>query len=182
MIYRFLILGLVIGSNNFAVALAFGALGQRRRLWRVVLVFGCFEFLIPLVGLWVGRQMSQRLESWAGVISPLLLAAVGVWILVQSFRDPASGERMAARMTHWRGLLLVATVLSLDNLIIGFSLGIRGTYPLLLAANIAAFSIVFTWIGIRVGAKARRQWETTVNRGSGMLLLLLAVMSWAGWI
>jgi hypothetical protein len=35
-----LILGFVIGSNNFAVALALGALGQSSRVYRVMLVFG----------------------------------------------------------------------------------------------------------------------------------------------
>ena len=42
------ILGIVIGSNNFAVALTLVALGLKGYCYRVMFVFGLFEFALPL--------------------------------------------------------------------------------------------------------------------------------------
>ncbi|WP_157668150.1 hypothetical protein [Croceicoccus marinus] len=64
-----LIFGAVIGSTNCATALAFGPLGMRVCRYRVLPVFGTFEFAPPLFGLWLGRQASSFIAEaaeWLG--------------------------------------------------------------------------------------------------------------------
>jgi hypothetical protein len=40
---KMLLLGVVIGANNFSAALALGALAQAKRLLRIVTIFAAFE-------------------------------------------------------------------------------------------------------------------------------------------
>jgi putative Mn2+ efflux pump MntP len=140
---RLLGLGGVIGANNLAAALALGALGQAERRRRIVAVFGVFEFLIPLLGIWLGRQASGAVEEHAGWLGSVLLVALGLWSIAAAMRHRRDDERLAARVTTWRGLVLLAMGLSVDNLLIGFSLGLGGTEPLLVAGTISLFSMVF---------------------------------------
>lgn len=181
-IARLAILGIVIGSNNLAAALALGALGQIERRWRIIIVFGLFEFTIPLAGIWLGRSLTRFISEQASWISTAALAGLGIWIIYTALRRERDEEALAERITTWQGLFLLAAGLSIDNLIIGISLGLGGMEPLLLAATIAAFSIAFTWLGLRLGNASRRNWEKIAEVGSGVLLLALAFASLMGWL
>lgn len=170
-----IVLGGAIGANNLAVALALGALGQWHRRWRVVGTFAVSEFTIPLVGLAIGSAVSQVLAGAGQWVGAGLLAGFGLWNL-RPDRDPRRDERLARRVTTWRGLAILAVGLGLDNLVVGFSIGIPGgVSPLALAATIAAFAVVFTLAGMRLGSEGRRRWEAVAQRGSGAVLVLLAL-------
>ncbi len=170
------LLGVVIGSNNFAAGLALGVLGQASRTWRVVLTFGAFEFGVPLLGMWLGQTVSDWIERQAGWLGIVLLAGVGAWMIWSALRHTSSDEKLARRATTWGGLTALAAGLSVDNLIIGFSLGLRRLDPLTVAATIAAFSMAFTWVGIRFGDVSRRHWERPSEILAGALLLGVAVL------
>lgn len=177
-----LVLGAVIGSNNFATALALGALGQEVRRRRIVLVFGAFEFAVPLAGLWLGRRASAAVADAADWVGPGLLALLGLWTILSAVRSRRSAEALAAQATRWGGLLALSAGLSLDNLIVGFSLGLRAMEPLALATTIALFSMGFAWLGLRLGGRARERHRRASEAATGLLLIALAAALAAGWI
>ncbi|MFN3323803.1 MAG: manganese efflux pump MntP family protein [Bryobacteraceae bacterium] len=170
----------MIGSNNFAASLALGAMGERQRRIRIAAVFGVFEFLIPLIGLWLGRQAANVLAGVFELLGPLLLAAIGAASIYSGDRGHVD-DSLGRAMTSWRGLVALAATLSLDNLVVGFALGIRES-PLKLAAYIASFAILFTFVGLHLGDAAKRKRESYAKFASGFLLILLAVALWLGWI
>lgn len=182
MILELVVLGVVIGANNFAASLALGALGQQVRRWRIVAVFGAFEFAIPLVGIWLGRHAAGLVAERAEWLGPALLAGVGAWTVAAAQRHWASGERYARLATTWRGLVVLAALLSVDNLVVGFSLGLGGASPLLLAGTIAAFAMAFALVGLKIGASARSRHERAAETAAGLLLLVLGAATWFEWI
>lgn len=181
MIIDLLVLGAVIGANNLATALALGALGQAHRRWRIVGVFALFEFVVPLIGIWLGGRVASSLEARWGWLGPALIALVGIWTLV-TIATGGDEQRLARRVASWSGLFVLAATLSVDNLVIGFSLGLGRRSPLLVASVIALFSASFAWIGLNAGRAARREWHQRAAIGSGVLLLVLAVATGLGWV
>jgi manganese efflux pump family protein len=172
-------LGAAVGANNFAVALALGALGQTTRRVRITAVFGAFEFLIPLIGLLIGRGAAVILAGAGRWIGAALLAGLALWTL----RSAAGGgdpERLARRVTTYRGLAALAAGLSIDNLLVGFALGLGSTAPLVLAGVIAAFAVGFTLIGLQLGSAGRRHLERPAQWAAGIILLVLALAVAAG--
>jgi putative Mn2+ efflux pump MntP len=174
------VLGIVIGSNNLAVALALGAHGQEQRRTRIALVFGGFEFAVPLVGIWLGATTAARIGSSAGAIGAALLIAIGGWTLVSGIRGHTDDERIADRVTTLPGLVALAAGLSIDNLLVGFSLGLDNADPLAVASTIAVFAVGFTLAGITLGAKSAQHWEQAAKIGSGVLLTGLGVATATG--
>lgn len=174
------LLGIVIGFNNFATALTLGTLGQRAMQARILTVFAVFEFGIPLVGLWLGRQASQSLTDRAEILGPALLAVLGLVTLFEATRDSRSQLLLADALTSWKGLILLAAALSVDNLVVGFSLGLTGVSPLVMATTIMIFSVAFAWIGLQIGGRGRRRYETLSEVVSGLLLIGLAYAGWSG--
>lgn len=179
---QLLLLGLVIGSNNLAIALALGALGQARFRRRITAVFAAFEFAVPLLGIWLGRAAARWVAQRASWIGSGLLIAMGLWMVAAGVRYQSHDAKIARQATTWSGLSLLATGLSLDNLVVGFSLGMGGADPLLVAATIAVFSAGFTWLGIGLGQTSRRHWEQYAKIGAGLLLIGLGVANALGWI
>jgi manganese efflux pump family protein len=176
------ILGTVIGFNNLAVAMALGSLGQNARKLRIVSVFTVFEFLVPLLGLWLGRAASGFIETTGWWISSLLLVLLGIWTIIFAFRQESKDSHLLSSMTSYRALILLAMGLSIDNLIVGFSLGLGDVIPLVLATVIALFSAVFTWIGIDLGRKLERIWENRATVLAGVLLVALGTADAVGLI
>jgi putative Mn2+ efflux pump MntP len=172
-VVELLILGVVVGSNNFAAALTLGALGQEIRRLRVAAVFGAVEFVVPLIGLWIGAAAAELIGSQARWIAAALLIGVGLLAVISGLRRKGDDERFIRLATSWSGLVLLAAGLSLDNLVVGFSLGLARAAPLLVAGTIALFSFTFTWIGISAGSHSRRHWERWAELGSGLLLMAL---------
>jgi manganese efflux pump family protein len=179
---QLVILGTVIGFNNLAVAMALGSLGQDAKKLRIVSVFTFFEFLVPLLGLWLGKASSGVIGSKVWWISSLLLVLLGIWTIIFAYRQESRDSHLLRRMTSFWGLVLLAMGLSIDNLIVGFSLGLGDVTPLVLATVIALFSAVFTWIGIDLGRKLKRIWENRATVLAGAFLVALGVADALGLI
>jgi putative Mn2+ efflux pump MntP len=177
-----LILGVVIGSNNLAVALALGALGQASRRFRVMLVFGVFEFVMPLLGIVLGAATARTIGLQTNFLGTVLLVALGLLTVIGGVRNRSHDEKLAKHVTQWRGLIVLALALSIDNVVVGFSLGIGRADPLAVATTIACFSVLFTWIGMRLGCKSRRSWEQMAKIGAGVLLVGLGAVNGMGWL
>jgi putative Mn2+ efflux pump MntP len=174
-----LAVGTVVGLNNFAVALMLGALGQRRRRWRIAGIFAGFEFTVPLIGLLLGSALANTLHDAGRLLGAALLVALGVMALRSATREVPGGgserDRVARRVTSRGGLVALAAGLTLDNLVVGFSLGLGDVEPLVLAGAIAFFATAFTLIGLEIGARGRRNFEKTARIASGLLLVALGL-------
>lgn len=179
--FELLSLGVVIGANNLAVAITLGALGHAGRMVRIAAVFGVFEFSVPLLGLLLGRSLADDLGAVGNWLAPVLLGALGLLALASAGRRQGR-PWLVDRAASLPGLVLLAGGLSVDNLLIGFTLGVRDAEPLALAAVIAAFAVVFTVLGLRAGAHGRERWQAPAEALSGLLLIVLAVAVAAGWI
>lgn len=182
MLLELLILGVVIGSNNFSVALALGALGKTSVRNRVIIIFGLFEFIVPLVGIWLGALTAKIIGEYANIIGAFILTAIGLWVIYEGFRHRSNDQALKEQVASWSSLILLGAGLSLDNLLVGFSLGLGEASPLAVASVIAIFAVLFTWLGFQLGCEARRRWERVVKIGAGVLLLLLGLASFASWL
>ena len=176
------VFGLVIGANNLTVSLTLGAIGQRKRQGRILLVFAGFEFLVPLIGVWLGQQMSVALAANTAWLSPALMAGLGVVSLFSAFGSSRDREKLARIVTSWHGLIALSAGLSVDNLVVGFGLGLVGISALAMATTVMCCSVAFAWIGLQVGHRVRRDYEAAGAAITGALLIALAGASLAGWL
>lgn len=182
MIPTLILFGLVIAANNLTVALALGAIGQRQHQGRVLLVFAGFEFFIPLIGVWLGQQMATTLVAYSDWLGPVLLVGLGLVTFITARRPRRDRQKLAQIVTSWRGLIALSAGLSVDNLIVGFGLGLGGIPPLALAATVMCFSVTFAWIGLQLGHRVQGNYEKTGTALTGILLILLAGAIWLGWL
>ena len=174
------ILGVVIALNNLSFALGFGSIGSKKYHLRIVLVFTIVEFTIPLIGLLIGSYISQFIDEYAKMIGSLILVGLGIYTIYSAFKSKKDNEEVMEYITSIKGLFLIALGLSLDNLLVGFSLGLSKVNPFMLASMIAFFSMLFTFIGLKTGRFLKITFGNYVQVASGVFLIGLGIVNYLG--
>lgn len=181
--WKLLILGVVIGSNNLAVAFAFGTMDTRPYWWRIIVVFGIFEFVIPLVGILIGQQFSTFIASYASFIGGGILVIFGLFMIYKNFKYNKKEEsNLLKKATSWLGIISLSAGLSVDNLIVGFSMGLQNFHPLTISAVIAGSSVLFTFIGLNTGKHVKHHFRKVTDTVAAFLLLLLGIATIFEWL
>ena len=147
-----------------------------------MLVFGAFEFSVPLVGVWLGASLAQLVTARTDWLGPVLLIGLGLFTLLSARVSRRDRRRMASAVTTWHGLVVLSAGLSLDNLVVGFSLGLGGIPALTLAGTILICSVTAAALGLQVGHRVQRHYDSIGAGISGALLTALGAALLAGWI
>lgn len=175
-IWQLLAFVLPLGLDSFAVSAALGASGQMRLRdkVRISAVFVVFEAGMPLIGLAAGAPLAHAIGGIADYLAAAALAAVGGWML---WPRGTGGGRNGAGLVRARAIALVGlgVSISLDELAIGFSLGLADLPVVAVIVAIAVQTFVAVQIGLFLGSRAGvwlRQWA---ERLAGLALIALAV-------
>jgi putative Mn2+ efflux pump MntP len=172
--WEILLIAVSLAMDAVAVAVAAGASGYGERLRpavRLAFHFGLFQFLMPVIGWWIGFGFARRIEQYDHWVAFMLLAGVGTHMLWEAFHpeteaplsDPTRGMRMVA--------LSVAT--SLDALAVGMSLAMVGVtiwYP---SAVIGLVTGTLALVGIQLGNRLRGRFGRSLDVVGGLILIAL---------
>jgi putative Mn2+ efflux pump MntP len=166
---------LPLGLDTFALATALGIAGlpARERL-RVTALFTGFELVMPLVGLLAGQGLGSLLGLIADYFAIALLAALGLYMLWPKREDDE--EQRLERLAGARNLaaLGLGLSISLDELAIGFTLGLlRQPLPLVVLL-IGLQALIVTQLGLRLGSRLGEKVREGAERVAGAVLVLLA--------
>lgn len=142
-----------LGLDTFVVSAAVGAgrLPVRHRL-RVALLFTLFEGGMPLVGLGLGASLSTVVGSAAEYIAIGLLVGLGFYVLFFEDEDDEQDKVGQLGTLGW-GTLLLGLSISLDELAIGFSLGLLHLPKVAALVLIAGQAFLVAQVGLRLGGR-----------------------------
>jgi len=170
-VVRLLAFVLPLGLDSFAVAAAIGAVQvttARQRL-RISLVFVVFEGGMPLIGLGLGSALARGIGPVADYLAAVAVIGVGAWMLLAGDKDE---EDRARRLTSLHGLALGVSI-SLDELAIGFSIGLAGVPGAAVIVAIAVQAFLAAQLGLAIGAKIGERWRGRAEQAAGIALILL---------
>jgi len=205
-VWEILGLAVALGLDAMSVAAAVGVRWHgARQKFRLAWHAGLLQFLMPLAGWAAGRQLAELLASWGAWLAGALVFAVGVKMLYEALQSrpgaveetveraaehaaerraaggrPASSTAKGDPTRGW-SLVVLSVATSLDALVVGFSLGLRGSGRIWWAAAVigvvaAAMSLAGVAIGKRVGAAVGRPAEV-----AGALVLMALGASFPLW-
>lgn len=171
MALKTIVLVLPLGLDTFAVAAALGIAGAsgRERL-RTSLLFAAFEGAMPLIGLALGRALGTAIAGAAEYLAVGVLGAVALHMLFAD--DEPSLARIDRRGA--RASILLGLSISLDELAIGFTLGLLRLPIVPVIALIAAQAFVLTQVGMRLGGRVGERAREGAERVAGIVLALVA--------
>ncbi len=172
-----LLVGVSVGLDNFGASTALGISGVDRNLRiRVAVIFGVFEGVMPVIGLLIGQSLAHSLGSAADPVAGTLLGLVGAYSIVMEL---TSGKPVS-RDTHdaapdTRRLVLLAGILSIDNLVIGFALGTYHVNIAVAAVTIAGISVALSLLGLEIGGRLGERLGPRSGLVGGAVLVVVGI-------
>jgi putative Mn2+ efflux pump MntP len=171
---------LPLAIDTFVLGTALGAAGvaKRERL-RTSLILTAFEAGMPVIGFLAGAGIGMAIGRWADYIAAAVLAVTGILMLrPQGDDDDEDEERKVRLLESARGwaVVVLGLSISLDELAIGFGVGLLQLPLLLLIGLIAVQAFVAAQLGMRLGSHLAERARRAAGRLAGILLLLAAVL------
>jgi len=163
---------LSLGIDTLMMSISLGVVKLKGKA-KITLVFVSAEALMPLIGLIVGKGAGQLIGHWASLIGGIVLLAIAGWLIF--FEDEEGEEEEFARsLTGWT-LLISALSISLDELAVGFSVGLVGVPIVLTIVLIALQALIFSWFGLTFGSRLKPYLGEWAEKLAGIVLGLLGL-------
>ena len=167
------ILATALSMDAFAVSIGLGAKHTDKTLSLAImagLYFGFFQGLMPLIGYLGGKEVFGWLEAYAAWIAFFLLLIIGSKMIYESFSGGI--EKDIVKITH-KVMFALAVATSIDALAAGFTLTLLDVNPFVACAIIGLTTLVFSGMGIFVGAKSGTWLESKAELFGGIVLVLI---------
>lgn len=170
---RTLALILPLSLDTFAIAAALGItrLSGSQRV-RFSLLFAAFEGGMPVIGLLIGAGLGQAIGGWSEYLAIAALAGVGAYMLFGRDEDEERVRKLAA--TRGPAVIGLGLSVSLDELAIGFSLGLLNVPIIPAIVLIAAQAFIVSRVGFALGGKVGEATREGAERLAGAVLLVIA--------
>jgi manganese efflux pump family protein len=175
-VLRLVLFVVPLGLDTFAVSAALGIAGlpKEQRL-KVSLLMSGFETAMPLVGVLVGHGLAQAIGGTADYLAATFLIGLGAFMLVA--RDEREAGTVSALVGN-RGLALagLGIGISLDELAMGFSIGLLHLSLPAAVILIGAQAFLLAQLGLRLGARLGEAARERVETLAALALLGLGVL------
>ena len=163
-----------LAMDAFSVSLAGGAALKKDIAKTAVLtglMFGFFQFAMPVIGWLVGAPISS-------IINPY-----GYWIVVALFffiggkmiYDAVKGEEEGVSLIGFKVLTLLAIATSIDALAVGISYGLIGEAIIIPSIIIGVVAFAFSFAGVLAGHKLSDVLGSKMEIFGGIVLILIGL-------
>lgn len=173
-------LGVALSMDAFSISVANGLCNQNMSRLQAILIpstFAFFQLLMPLVG-WICVKtvvsVFEKLEHLVPIIAMIVLAALGIKMLIESFSQKL--ETCDVVRLDTKELLIQGIATSLDALSVGFTIA---EYSFVLAtvsvAVIGAVTFVICALGVKLGKLVGFRFSKYATFLGGSILIIIGV-------
>ena len=157
--------------DTFAVSVALGMAGlSRRQRLQISLIFPATETVMPALGLLAGHGLAQAIGGAADYVAAGLVLAVGAFLLAEDETGEVERATRLARAGGWAVILLTASI-ALDELALGFSIGLLRLSFLAAVIMIAVQAVVASQLGLLLGGRVGARSRHWAERLAGLALV-----------
>lgn len=172
-----LVVAVALAMDAFAASIATGIrMGcvTGRQTFRLASHFGFFQFMMPVIGWFLGASMETVIKASDHWIALGLLGFIGGKMIYEAFGER---EQSCTDSDPTTGLSLysMSIATSIDALAVGVSLGVltqRIWYPSIIIGIVAA---LFTVLGIKLGCRIGMRFSRNMEIVGGIILIGIGV-------
>lgn len=169
-----LFVAFALALDAFSVAVGAGVYyrkATKRQKFRLSFHFGLFQFLMPIIGWFIGEQAVGIFKHFDHWIAFAILFFLGIKIIWES-------SKVAVRKVNedisrgWK-LIGLSIATSLDALAVGFGLSLLDGQIFVMAIIIGIVAASMTYIGIHLGERLSYRFEKFAGILAGSILIII---------
>ncbi len=128
----------------------------------MALIFGIFQFAMPLVGYFLGSLMQSYLTAFIPIIALVFLSVIGIKMIIECVREKKKGEVLNEKKITPIELFVQAIATSIDALSVGVLYIAEGISKALISFSIiggitAMLSFAAFFLGKKFGAMLKNK-------------------------
>lgn len=136
------------------------------------LFFGCFQFLMPILGYFCGNVIASIVESLAPIVGFILLLLIGLNMIRESLTG--DNEDITDNFS-FREVTLLAVATSIDAFAVGITIALLNDPLMISCAIIGIVAFIFSIIGIFIGKKLGDYVGDKFQILGGVILILIGI-------
>jgi len=175
-IYFLILIAVGLSIDSFAVSVSCGLILNEitfKKALRIAFSLAIFQAIMPLIGWKIGKEIAFLIEGFDHWVAFGLLFAIGVKMLVDSFKNDEPDKKM--NPLKFKVLMGLSLATSIDALIVGISFSVT-EINLLLTAGIIGFTTgVFSMLGILFGKKTGLRFGKKMEILGGIILIFIGL-------
>lgn len=164
-----------LGCDAFAVGFGTGVrFCAPRQIFRLAFHFGLFQFMMPLMGWYMGQSLMVWADKWCSWIAFGLLLIIGGKMILDGI-SPEKEKTEYPDPTKGLSLVMLSLATSVDALGVGLSLGVMGQGLLFAAICIGITAGGMTWMAMKLGNRLSSRFAHGMEILGGGILILIAI-------
>lgn len=174
-LWAVILIGVGVSADAFAAALAIGVRGtsvKLRAVTTVSAVFAVFQMAMPLLGWLLASWFSDYLAPVDHWIAFVLLGAIGLNMIRESFAGDGGGDGQPT-VLGMRRLLLLGLATSIDALAVGVSLAVMNVSVVLAVSVFGVTTFLFSAAGMVIGHQAGLRFRRPAEMFGGIVLIVI---------
>ncbi|HBC73576.1 MAG: hypothetical protein A2008_06145 [Candidatus Wallbacteria bacterium GWC2_49_35] len=179
----FMAVGLAMDAFAVSIATSLSLVNvSKRQIFRLSFHTGLFQFMMPVIGWYLGFSFSAYISDYDHWIAFTLLSIIGGKMIHESFKEdepPAGGEQAAAAVkkdpTRGFSLMFIAVATSIDALAVGVSLAMLNVniwYP---SAVIGVVTMSLSVLGMKIGERLGSHFGSRMEQIGGLILIAIGL-------
>lgn len=168
-----ILVALALSMDAFAVAVSSGMCSARPGrgcILKLAGFFGFFQFLMPIIGYFLGKSIYGFIRSVDHWVAFALLAFIGAKMIIETIREAREMEETGVCSTTkdpfgTKTLFVMAIATSIDALAVGITFALTDENIWVSSVTIGLITFALSALGVLLGNKV----GTVLKKGAGLL-------------
>ncbi len=166
-----IIIGISLSMDAFSLALAYGThYITNKQINMLSVIVGLYHFIMPLLGLLVGKKIINLLPIKTNVLVFIILFLIGVEMIVESIKN-----EVVIRKINFMEMLVFGFAVSIDSFSLGISLKTIYNDYYLSVITFSICSFLFTFLGLKLGKYINRSVGPLSTLIGGIVLIIIGL-------
>lgn len=166
-------IGVGLSMDAFSVSISKGICMRNASVKYAIILglyFGFFQFLMPLIGYFLGSQFYSFISFFDHWISFFLLFFIGIHFIKDAFHEESFNS-----LIDFRTMILLSIATSIDAFAIGISFSIFMIPILPVCFMIGVITFLFSFFGVFIGIYFGNKYSKYSHVLGGVLLILIGI-------
>ena len=171
------VLAVGLSMDAFAVSVCKGLNMKKINYCQAVIIalfFGFFQFLMPVIGFYLGSQFEQYIKEFDHFIIFGLLLILGTKMIIESIKEKSEAFQEELKL-KFSDLLILAIATSLDALAVGITFALLQVKVFFASSVIGIITFILSFIGVVVGNFFGEKFKKPAEITGGIILILIGV-------
>ena len=169
-IIEIILIGLSLSMDAFSISIILGLKNNIIKLGVITsLFFGLFQFIMPILGYYLGNILNEKIINYESYFSIILLIIIGLLMIFEK-NDIDTYNKL-----NIKELFFLSIATSIDAFVIGISFSFIQTNIIISSIIIGTITFIISFIGYFLGHLFSKKAHQYANLIGGITLIIIAI-------